>query len=799
MTSEAASLSPTHSGTSTGRWWLKPRFFIGVVLVALLWPSLMYLLPGPLDASLDGSWPGVLQYAHDHGWQFGKDIIFTWGPWGFLNNYIHLGETGATTKLLWETLGKLGIATALVVLTRRLPLINQVLFVLGCVCFSWLFLDTIFLVLITLIVLTALMQEDTTWWESLVWMLVLGFLGQFKFTYTLFGGVGIGAATGLRLLRRQWKAAAWLGAGFPTLYVLLWLASGQNPDNLYPFFRLSFQVSTGYADAMGINEPLPVFLCGTALVLTCGVFVYRLFSKHIDRPFGIAATAYLALTWYVVWKHGYVRADSHVFGFYTYTLLLALILPPLCFPSTRWHWFYAAAVLAVACIEIFEAGLPARCPQVAWARFKENYRTLFHISSLPERWRQEYEQAQQTAQLPAVQKEVGRASIDVFNYNQGVALLNNLNYRPRPVFQSYSAYTPKLMARNLKFYQSDRAPEYVLWRHLSIDARYPTTDDALLIPELPRIYQPEFEENDYLLLKRRPGTHAEPLKRELLLTRSLHLGETLELPVSFERAIWFQARLPLNKLGQLRALLYKPPLIRLVAKDNHGTEYVWRLLPRIAEEGFLLSPLLETQGDFASFMRGRGRKWIRSLRLESPRPDREFWARIWDCAEIRLYALPGLEIYHSLTMQEWVEEGICNQVPTSAHANLPPETFAIGTNRALFLHAPSSISFKPADDITQLSGTFGIRDGAFQGEGQTNGVDFVVEQTLADGSTALLLKRPLRPLQAANDRGPQTFTVALKPETNRQITLRFLPGENDDSRWDWSYLANLKFNASTEP
>lgn len=796
MSEKAASIVPTSLDASTGRWWLTPRFLTSVLLVIVLWPALMYPLPGPIDTSLDGSWPGVLQYAHDHGWQFGKDIVFTWGPWGFLNNYVHLGETGATTKLLWETLGKLGIATALVVLTRRLPLINQILFILSCVCFSWLFLDSIFLVLITVIVFCTLLRDDRPWWEHLIWMLMLGFLGQFKFTYTLFAGLGIAAAAGLRILRRQWKSAGWMAGGFTAVYVLLWIVSGQNPDNLYPFFRLSLQISSGYADAMGINEPLPVFLWGTALVLTCGGFVYRLFLKHEDRPYGTAAAAYLALTWYVVWKHGYVRADSHVFGFYIYTLLLALILPPLCFPKTLWHWFYAAVVLAGACFEVFDTGLLARCPQVAWSRFKDNYSFLPRSRSFPERWHQEYEQARKIAQLPAVQKEVGRATIDVFNYNQGVAILNNLNYRPRPIFQSYSAYTPRLAARNLKFYQSDRAPEYVLWRQVSIDSRYPTIDDSLLIPELPRMYQPVFTEGDYLLLKRRPGEQSGRLERRLLLVRSLHLGETLELPPSFEQPLWLHARLPLNKLGHLRALLYKPPMLRLVVKDNYGSEYVWRILPRIAEDGFLLSPLLETQADFTSYMQGRGKKWIRSLRFEAPKSDREFWARIWDCAEVSLYALPGLNMTPSQTMDGWREEGICNLTPDSAHSAINPELFDIGTTRALLMHAPSSMEFKPADSITLLSGTFGIRDEAFQGQNQTNGIDFVVEQVQPDGTVAMLFKRSLRPLQVNSDRGPQTFSVMLKPGANRQVTLRLTPGDNNDSRWDWSYLANLKFTPS---
>ena len=46
-------------------------------------------LPGPPDARLDGSWQEMLIHAHYQGLQFGRDIIFTWGPWGFLCTRYH--------------------------------------------------------------------------------------------------------------------------------------------------------------------------------------------------------------------------------------------------------------------------------------------------------------------------------------------------------------------------------------------------------------------------------------------------------------------------------------------------------------------------------------------------------------------------------------------------------------------------------------------------------------------------------------------------------------------------------------
>ena len=50
--------------------------------------------------------------------------------------------------------------------------------------------------------------------------------------------------------------------------------------------------------------------------------------------------------------------------------------------------------------------------------------------------------------LPRISAVVAGRTVDVFGYRQGIAILNGLNYVPRPIFQGYSAYTPSLIELN---------------------------------------------------------------------------------------------------------------------------------------------------------------------------------------------------------------------------------------------------------------------------------------------------------------------------------------------------------------
>src|SRR5271168_2751020 len=61
------------------------------------------------DSSLDGSWQEMLIHAHASGLQFGRDIIYTWGPWGFLANRYHLGSLEAVPILVWQVPGQFAV------------------------------------------------------------------------------------------------------------------------------------------------------------------------------------------------------------------------------------------------------------------------------------------------------------------------------------------------------------------------------------------------------------------------------------------------------------------------------------------------------------------------------------------------------------------------------------------------------------------------------------------------------------------------------------------------------------------
>ena len=112
--------------------------------------------------------------------------------------------------------------------------------------------------------------------------------------------------------------------------------------------------------------------------------------------------------------------------------------------------------------------------------------------------------------LPKIRSAVGGSSVDVIGLEQAVVLLNDLNYRPPPVFQGYQACTRKLEELNVAFYRSNQAPEFVLFKLQSIDGRFPTLDNSRVLLDLLHRYQFVLEEDGFLLLQQKiPSTRRE--------------------------------------------------------------------------------------------------------------------------------------------------------------------------------------------------------------------------------------------------------------------------------------------------
>ncbi len=88
------------------------------------------------------------------------------------------------------------------------------------------------------------------------------------------------------------------------------------------------------------------------------------------------------------------------------------------------------------------------------------------------------------------------------------------------------------------------------------------------------------------------------------MDREFRLGERVALGgIAVGEPIWAKLELRPTRIGRLRSMLYKPPIVALSIETADGVRRSYRFLPDLAAAGFLISPEIDRVDDFARLMR----------------------------------------------------------------------------------------------------------------------------------------------------------------------------------------------------
>jgi hypothetical protein len=559
---------------------------------------------------LDLSW--MQSYAHffTHRLQAGKDYIFTYGPLGYFWGFVYDADL-FWYKYCYELVAKLLAVVVVLKFTGYLPnLPTKLLFCAVLVILEWWRIELEHLTILLLAII-AVKEEKTSfhWWVPV--SLFCAALSLVKFTFLLFAVVVL-ALVSLDVLgnRGRWAAFRPL-ALFAAALCLVWLCLGQSLGNLPRYLVASYRISSGY-DAMAVKGNVDEIYLAAVILVTLVAALLPFSARGLPaawRGLGglrqLSRLGLLGAAVFLKWKHEFTRHDSHSVGFFNFMMLLPFVLPTL---LPAYDWTAPLRVrLTTACFFLSFIGL-TMASGVKWTE---------HLSSLPDaavangeavlnplglRSKMEEQRVvkREKFALPLVQARVGGAPVDAVSYEQGVLLLNGLSWRPRPVFQSYSAYTPTLLAANTEFFRTADAPEYVLFKLQTIDERFPTLDDGPALLEILRRYRAVLVEKGYLLLERHrdPGVADGQVSGEVVLERRVRFDEEVDLRGLPGKYHTLALTIEPSWRGRLRRFFYKPPEVRISVTITSGAEPLnFRLIPAMAEGGFILSPLLHQLDD----------------------------------------------------------------------------------------------------------------------------------------------------------------------------------------------------------
>jgi hypothetical protein len=589
------------------------------LLTALVLALISWNLPiVPSSSEVDLSLIDVLNYAHQNHLQFGPEITSTYGPLGWLY-FPYYSQSFGILQFVVQLMVALAALSGLCLAAWRLTLFWRCI-LLGV--FTWavsnmsyradLLVETGLLCwgLLSLVETNRRLLATTT-----VFAISAALASLAKVSFLFIAAASVGCVTADLLLRGKRRAALGLLVSFFATFLFGWLVAGQNLFHLGAFLGHAFNTAQSYDQALGL-EGLRVlrqtaFFLASLLLVLVGIRSALAFDRN-EANYRLRRGllfVWLSIFTFASWKHGFLRLDGfHPPLFLGFCVVAALVTDILCSQSTVTA--RCSRALAVLCVIIsaallqtfFFSPLPGSLAQP----FREG--ASHFIALLQPRkhnWEMERYRAaiQEEYQLPRSRQIIGQNSVDVFGQYQSFAIDNHLNYKPRPVFQSYNACNRSLMSLNQNFYLSNTAPRFVLFDLKAMDDKFPPLEDGSLLRHLLINYQPVLEENRFVLLE---AKSAERCHLSLLREERVQFGQRIDFQKYGETSLWLEIELTPSFRGSLRQLFYASPVIRLAAWGEPGKSPIIkrRAPPEMLAAGFLASPLLQTTVDVQRLFAG---------------------------------------------------------------------------------------------------------------------------------------------------------------------------------------------------
>ena len=638
----------------------------GCVVLFLLFLLMHITDPRPLFASLesgglDASWVRVLLHAHRQGFQFGDEVIFTYGPLGYLlfpaEPMIMFLSPVLTLALL--------LPFSVVFLRKRSFADLAFLFLFTVVSISYYSAYDVFVFLFPML-LWYFWEDEDPWirYGGIVYSSTMGaFCVVVKFMCAPVIVFSLLLADVMMLKRRKIVLAIPI---FLLFLPLIWCFPAQQKlANLYPFLVYSWHVATGYGYAMACSEssPLWVVIVGgsSAAILAAVLLASR--GKGFCRS-ALERICYVMLpvsVLFAVYKYGVVRLDApHIVLSLCDLALIAVFLSVDSRMGMKWRavmvglfvlieggilfafskpfmylylypYWYLKIVLAVfvpALLMYVLKNYALGCR--AWRLFLILLLSVFTIWALGNFYLPRLEQTDDSIARFRKQKPLSAddavlagASADCFSHDIRPLFQAGMRYSPRLVFQSYTAYTPLLLRKNASHFEYDSGPDYIFYGEQELDMVLPAAGDSLALLQLMNNYEPV--PGRPLLRKKacRPPT----VRLKEIGTVDAKVNRWVELPQG-ERPIWVSIDFRDSVIGSLMKFAVRPAavMIRLDLEDKRVV--IHKIIPENCVVPFLVSPYLQSWAELDSLL-AKERKLPRVIRF-SVHPVFHLRSKHWD-------------------------------------------------------------------------------------------------------------------------------------------------------------------------
>lgn len=395
----------------------------------------------------------------------------------------------------------------------------------------------------------------------------------------------------LALANKNLRGLAYLSFGLVISYVIIGLFVFHDYRSILNYAFINNQLSFGNSVDMTldvVNKPqtwIAVAIC--SLTLCVYAFIQR---RRLFLTVSILILIFLKL--------GFSRTD-HYLHYFVMSLVVMSLLPLF----DRSLFGRGTLIISAICLYYLSTSpsfpgaptkqgalLPGVNFQVAYENRMQDAYKDFRLS-------------------PYLLSYIGGESIDIYPYNNEYAFANKLNYKYRPVFQSYMTLTPKLDAMNQAFFESSSRPQFILWTagiicnsaecnpFDSFDGKYALNEDPLTTSSIflnyHKVAVAEGKGGAPLMLLEK--NKSERKYSELFIkNETLEFGKWYNVPMIESGLLKLKPELELSIYGKVKNLLFRGSILKVKYKLASGEIREYRLNILNSRSGIVASPLLDS-------------------------------------------------------------------------------------------------------------------------------------------------------------------------------------------------------------
>jgi len=584
-------------------------------LILTVFTCPMEFIRGDISSGIDNSWIIALNLALRRGAIFGKDFVFTYGPLGFLStrNADYVGSPPIIA-------GDAFLFAGIFVLAYRYFSASiawlLLLFVAGLALRTSNYSQTLFLLYIiyTSIVVMDKKNDPFSITYAAICVPLLFFV---KINYGFIAIPTFLIVCTLLASRRVNYAVIYsIACLIPFLAVSLFVRI-----NLNGYVKYGLELIRGYDEAMmhTVNiQELPIwfatiFICSLCTYL--GIYLYKAVKRNSELPTRIIITSMATIASYLFFRNAFTRYDDiHYRQFFcVFPFFITFFIHNI---QTGKEIISKIISLAITIVSLFVLDGDDGAHQLSISGNKLNDRLSvapyytgvfrpFSFGKFPENLRDN-----------SVKKVVGNGECDVIAHEISFIKVNELNYNPRSVPQSYSVYTPILDSLNATHFLKKTRPEFVLMDNDGVDDRYAIWDESITKATIHLNYEYvkfNSEEHHPFLLFKANGNRRQTPTFKKVSGLTVHAGDTVYVPQSISLPVYMTAQIEYTALAKISKLVFPMHLGVKIITDSQTSHYT--LVKSIVAKPVLISHLVQSNVELNNFLTGnlQQNKKIRSF------------------------------------------------------------------------------------------------------------------------------------------------------------------------------------------